>query len=185
MLVESPDNEGAKVYEMIIKQIFQDLQLSPSVKDMKVCVDPEKVLFIIAIKLDKIPTDLFLRDLAVVKYDKVNNLTLIGIKDENYLPQILKKLWMEFPRESVAQPNRYTITIPNEVTGLNDLNIVNAKENIQRKVYDAIFRIIPEGFRIIRDLSEDDVVAIVATDELIKDSWLKRGKKFVDELKSV
>ncbi|MDR0912265.1 MAG: methanogenesis marker 17 protein [Methanobrevibacter sp.] len=182
MLVEGPDREGAAVYEMIIKSIFQDLQLSPSVKDMKVYVDPNEVLFIIAIKLDKLPKDMFLSDLATVKYDKPNNRTLIGIKDENYLPDILKRLWLEFGRENVAQPNRYLISLVGEIKGLNQLNIVNAKTNIQKKVYDAIFRIMPEGFRIVRDLSQGDVVAIVSTDELIKDSWLDKGQSFVDEL---
>ena len=35
MLVECYDEKGAEVYEMIIKQIFQDLVLGPAVEDLK------------------------------------------------------------------------------------------------------------------------------------------------------
>ncbi|WP_263641016.1 methanogenesis marker 17 protein [Methanobrevibacter arboriphilus] len=92
MLVESTDVEGAKVYEMIIKQIFQDLQLSPSVKDMRVFVDPKEVVFILAIKMDKTSNFTILGDVTSIEYDKESNKTIIRVKDENYLPNILKKI---------------------------------------------------------------------------------------------
>ncbi|WP_318526249.1 hypothetical protein [Methanobrevibacter arboriphilus] len=34
----------------------------------------------------------------------------------------------------------------------------------------------------MRDISKDDVIAIVCTDELIKDEWLDKGLKYVEEL---
>jgi putative methanogenesis marker protein 17 len=182
MLVESNDKEGAEVYEMIIKQIFQDLQLSPSIKDMRVFVNPDDVVFIIAIKMDKTSTLLRLKDIATVKYDKEENKTFIRIIDEIYLPNALKKLMIELGRENIAQPNRYTIAINGKVKDIEDIVVFSPKDNLKKRVYDAIFRIIPEGFRIIRDISEEDVIAVICTDELIKDSWIEKGKKFVQEL---
>ena len=41
MLVECYDKKGAEVYEIIIKQIFQDLVLGPSVDDLKAFVNPD------------------------------------------------------------------------------------------------------------------------------------------------
>jgi putative methanogenesis marker protein 17 len=169
---------------MIIKQIFQDLQLSPSIKDMRVCVNPEEVVFILAMKLDKTSSFTPLSEVATVKYEKEEDNTVIRVKDENYLPDILKKLWLEKGRGNVYQPNRFNVVLDGKHANLEDLIINDPKENLKKRVYDAAFRIIPEGFRIIRDISDEDVIAIVCTDELIKDEWLDRGFQYVEELKN-
>jgi putative methanogenesis marker protein 17 len=185
MLVESTDKEGAKVYEMIIKQIFQDLQLSPSVKDMRVFVDPVEVVFIIAIKMNKTPNITTLKDVTTLEYDTEKDETIIRVKDENYLPNILRKLWLEKGRENIHQPNRFSFFLEGKHSNLDDLIIDDPYENLKKRIYDAAFRIIPEGFRIIRDISQDDIIAIVCTDELIKDEWLEKGLAYVEELKSL
>lgn len=184
MLVESTDKEGAKVYEMIIKQIFQDLQLSPSIKDMRVYVDPAEVVFILAMKMDKTSDFTILGDVTTIEYDKEENKTIIRVKDENYLPNILRKLWLEKGRENIHQPDRFSFVLDGKEDNLESLIIDDPHENLKKRVYDAAFRIIPEGFRIIRDISQDDIIAIVCTDELIKDEWLDRGLAYVEELKS-
>ncbi len=184
MLVKSNDKEGAKVYEMIIRQIFQDLQLSPSIKDMRVCVDPKEVVFILAMKMDKTSSFTSLNDLATLEYDKEEDKTIIRIDDENFLPNILRKLWIEKGRENVHQPDRFKVILDGKQENLGDLVIDDPYENLKKRVYDAAFRIIPEGFRIIRDISQGDIVAIVCTDELIKDEWLDKGLEYFEELKN-
>ncbi|KZX10091.1 methanogenesis marker 17 protein [Methanobrevibacter filiformis] len=182
MLVESNDKEGAEVYEMIIKQIFQDLQLSPSIKDMRVFVNPDDVVFIIAIKMDKTSEVIRLDEVSAVEFDKETNKTIITIKNEKYLPNILNKLWIEYGRENIYQPNRLLLEIDGKIDNLNEQIIFSPKDNLKKRVYDSIFRIIPEGFRVIRDLSTDDTIAIVCTDELIKEDWITKAQSFVDEL---
>ena len=183
MLVESYDEEGGKVYEMIIKQIFQDLQLSPSVKDLRAFVNPDEVVFIIAILINKTSSTLHLSDVAEVKYSRDTDETTIGVGNENYLPNILKKLWIEKGRENVHQPNRYAIIVKGQDKNLANLIIDDPHLNLQKKVYDAIYRIIPEGFKIVKDISEEDIIAVVATDELIKDAWLEKGQSYIQELR--
>ena len=51
MLVECYDERGAEVYEIIIKQIFQDLVLGASVDDLKAYVNPDDPVFVLAIKM--------------------------------------------------------------------------------------------------------------------------------------
>jgi len=169
---------------MIIQQIFQDLQLSPSIDDMRVYVDPEEVVFILAMKLGKTSSFTSLHDVATIKYDRGENNTVLRVKDENYLPNILKKLWGEKGRENVHQPNRYSVILDGKPENLKNLVIDDPYVNLKKRVYDAAFRIIPEGFRIVRDISDEDVIAIVCTDELIKDEWLDKGFQYVEELKN-
>ena len=40
----------------------------------------------------------------------------------------------------------------------------------------------PEGFKIIKDMSTKDIVAVVATDELIYDSWIEKANEYIAEL---
>jgi putative methanogenesis marker protein 17 len=107
---------------------------------------------------------------------------MILVDNENYLPNMLKILWMEFSRDDIYQPNRYQLEISGDHTKLASVVVDDPHSNLQRRIYDAVFRILPEGFKNIKDLSTDDIVAVVATDELIKDAWIEKAHEFIDEL---
>ncbi|WP_407378788.1 methanogenesis marker 17 protein [Methanobrevibacter sp.] len=182
MLVECYDEKGAEVYEIIIKQIFQDLVLGAAVDDLKAYVNPDDPVFILAIKMKKTSTVIEFKDIAQFTYDKTDDVTHIFIEDENYLPNILKRLWMRFSREEIYQPTRYNIDLNGNQMDLETLVIDDPHSNLQRRIYDAIFRILPEGFKIIKDISTKDIVAVVATDELIMDAWIEKANEYIAEL---
>lgn len=162
--------------------MLQNLQLSPSIKDMKVFVDSKEVVFIMVVKMDKTSSNTKLSEVANVTYEKDEDKTVLKIFDENHLPNILKLLWREFSRDQLYQPDRYTILLDGDATFLKDLVVFSPKVNLKMRIIDVIFRIIPEGFRVLRELSKDDIVAIVATDEMIKDDWILRCQKYIEEL---
>ena len=182
MLVECYDKKGAEVYEIIIKQIFQDLVLGAAVDDLKAYVNPDDPVFILAIKMKKTSTIVEFKDIARFTYDKEDDVTHIFVEDENYLPNILKRLWMKFSREEIYQPTRYNIDLDGNQMDLESLVIDDPHSNLQRRIYDAIFRILPEGFKIIKDISTKDIVAVVATDELIMDAWVEKANEYIAEL---
>ena len=182
MLVECYDKKGAEVYEIIIKQIFQDLVLGASVDDLKAFVNPDDPVFILAIKMKKTSTVVEFKDVASFSYNKQNDVTMILVDDENYLPNILNKLWRIFSRDEIYQPNRYQLEISGNQMDLENLVIDDPHSNLQRRIYDAIFRILPEGFKIIKDMSTKDIIAVVATDELIMDSWIEKAEEYISEL---
>ena len=182
MLVECYDERGAEVYDIIIKQIFQDLVLGAATEDLKAYVNPDGPVFVLAIKMKKTSNAVAFEDVADLKYDKQNNVTTILVDNENYLPNILQNLWKRYSREEIYQPNRYQLEIEGDHTNLKSIVIDDPHSNLQRRIYDAIFRILPEGFKNIKDLSTDNIVAVVATDELIKDSWIEKANEYIDEL---
>lgn len=182
MLVECYDERGAEVYEIIIKQIFQDLVLGASVDDLKAYVNPDDPVFVLAIKMRKTSNVVLFEDVANVTYDKQRDVTMILIDNENYLPNILKQLWRQFSRDEIYQPNRYQLEINGDYSELKSIVVDDPHSNLQRRIYDAIFRILPEGFKNIKDLSTEDIVTVVATDELIKDDWIEKAHEFIDEL---
>lgn len=65
---------------------------------------------------------------------------------------------------------------------VSDLVVDDPHENLKRRIYDAIFRIVPEGFKIMKDISRDDIVSVIATDELIKDEWVEKAEGYIVEL---
>ena len=182
MLVECYDERGAEVYEIIIKQIFQDLVLGASVDDLRAYVNPDDPVFVLAIKMRKTSSVVLFEDVANLTYNKANDTTMILIDNENYLPKILKELWKKFSRDEIYQPNRYQLEIKGDYTDLKSVVVDDPHSNLQRRVYDAVFRILPEGFKNIKDLSTEDIVCVVATDELIKDDWIEKAHEFMGEL---
>ena len=184
MLVECYDKKGAEVYEIIIKQIFQDLVLGASVDDLKAFVNPDDPVFIIAIKMKKTSTVVEFKDVANFTYDKADDVTHIFVENENYLPNILKRLWRMYSRDEIYQPTRYNIDLDGNQMDLETLVIDDPHSNLQRRIYDAIFRILPEGFKIIKDMSTKDIIAVVATDELIMDDWIEKAEEYIAELEN-
>ena len=184
MLVECYDERGAEVYEIIIKQIFQDLVLGASVDDLRAYVNPDDPVFVLVIKMRKTSNVVLFEDVANVTYNKNDDVTMILIDNENYLPNILKQLWKKFSRDEIYQPNRYQLEIKGDYSDLKTVVVDDPHSNLQRRIYDAIFRILPEGFKNIKDMSSGDIVAVVATDELIKDSWIEKANDFIGELNS-
>ena len=124
------------------------------------------------------------KDVANFTYDKADDVTHIFIEDENYLPNILKRLWRMYSRDEIYQPTRYNIDLDGNQMDLETLVIDDPHSNLQRRIYDAIFRILPEGFKIIKDMSTRDVIAVVATDELIMDAWIEKAEEYIAELEN-
>lgn len=184
MIVECYDKKGAEVYEMIVKQILQEVQIYRSIKDVRVFVDPREPVFIIVIEVEKAASPVVLEDFAEYKYDKKENKVLIRIRDETYLPELLKKLWTIEEREKIQQPDRFEIVIENPTVKLEGLVVHDPSETLKRKVYDAIFRIIPEGFRVINDSSEGDIIAMTCSDDVIKNEWTLKCEKMIKEVKN-
>ena len=184
MKVECYDKEGEKVYDMIVRQILQDVQVIRSINDLRVFVDPREPLFIIVVKFEKAASPIMLEDLAEYEYDKQANEEFIRIKDETYLPELLKKLWELEGRNKIHQPSRYEVIIDDPEIDLNKLVVHDPQEDMKKKIYDAMFRIIPEGFRVIKHKSEDDIIAMTCSDEIIKDEWLEKTDKIIEEVKN-
>ena len=61
MKIDCYDETGAEVYEMVVRQILQDLQLLRAIKDLRLYVDPREPVFIIVLSYEKIRTRCTLR----------------------------------------------------------------------------------------------------------------------------
>src|SRR5664280_700129 len=111
MKVECYDENGAAVYEMIVRHILQEVQVTRSIGDLRVYVDPREPLFIIVVKLEKASQPVVIEDFTEYEFNKAGNEMFIKIKDETYLPDLLEKLWEIEGRNKIHQPNRYEVCL--------------------------------------------------------------------------
>ena len=184
MKVECYDENGAEVYDMIVRHILQEVQVSRSIGDLRVYVDPREPVFIIVVRLEKASKPVVIEDFTEYEFNKAGNEMFIKIKDETYLPELLEKLWESEGRNKIHQPNRFEVIIDDPTKDLEGLVIRDPQEDLKKKVYDAIFRIIPEGFRVIDHRSEGNIIALTCTDEMMKDEWIKKTEKIIGEVKN-
>lgn len=183
MQVECYDESGREVYDMIVRHILQEVQIVRAVKDVRVYVDPREPVFIIAVQYLKTAPPVVMEDLAEYKYDKEANELFITIKDENYLPELLKKLWELEGRNKIHQPSRFEVIIDDPQIELEGLVVHDPEEDLKKKIYDAIFRIIPEGFRVVDHYSEGNIIALTCSDEYIKEEYLEKTKEIINQMK--
>jgi putative methanogenesis marker protein 17 len=184
MKVECYDEEGAAVYDMIVRHILQEVQVSRAIKDLRVYVDPREPVFIIVVQYEKTAPAVVLEDFAEYEYDSEANEAFIRIKNENYLPQLLNKLWEIEGRNKVHQPSRFEVIIDDPHNQLEGMVVQNPEEDLKKKIYDAIFRIIPEGLRVVEHYSEGNIIAMTCSDEVIKDEWVSKMMAIIEEIKS-
>jgi len=184
MKVESYDEEGAEVYDMIVRHILQEVQVSRAIKDLQVYVDPREPVFIIVVQFEKTAPPVVLEDFAEYEYNPEANEVFIRIKNENYLPQLLNKLWEIEGRNKVHQPSRFEVIVDDPHNQLEGMIVQNPEEDLKKKIYDAIFRIIPEGLRVIEHYSKGNIIAMTCSDEVIKDEWIEKMMAIIENIKT-
>ncbi|HOI70781.1 MAG TPA: methanogenesis marker 17 protein [Methanobacterium sp.] len=184
MKVECYDETGAEVYDMVVRQILQDLQITRAVKDLRVYVDPREPLFIIVVSYEKTSPPVSLMDIAEYDKDRQANEVFLKIRDETYLPELLSKLWEIEGRNKIHQSSRYEVIVDDPRTDIKNLVVYNPEEDLRKKIYDALFRIIPEGLRVVDHYSEGNIIALTASDEPIKDEWLVKTQEVVKNMKA-
>ena len=75
------------------------------------------------VKLEKASQPIYLDDMA--SYKTENGILKILIENENYLPDLLRVLWIKEGRVNVSQPDRYKIEITNPTIDPKNLVVVD------------------------------------------------------------
>ncbi|OED30557.1 methanogenesis marker 17 protein [Methanosphaera sp. WGK6] len=182
MYVECYDEVGAQVYDTLLRHTLQDLKLARAISAIKIFIEPREPIFIGVVKLEKASTPIYLNDIASYKLEE--NVLKITVENEDYTPNLLRALWEKEGRINVTQPDRYKIEVENPTIDAEKLMIHNPSQELKRKVYDALFRIIPEGFRMTRNASEGNLISIMCSDEIIDEKWNKKFNEVIEEVKN-
>lgn len=173
--VEGSEEFGNEVYVELFERILIDLGLTNRVEGAKLLIYPEKHLFIVSVRMRQARTSVKLDEVADVT-DRDGNAYLV-IRNESYAPPLLALLWKQFGRERIEQLSRLEILAhgipPKTIQNLQ----ISPGEELRKEVLDAIWRLLPEGFKVRHNLFDDNVMTIISTEHTMEEESVRMGKK--------
>ena len=185
--VESAIPSEQEFYRKIIEDNMASLRLAPAIGRIKVVLRPEDSLFQMAIILRDVGTRVTTIDIADVEAKPVAGEIIISIKKEQYIPELLRKLWERYGRANISQPDRWTVAISTdraeeEASFLKDMVVADPRHRLHENLVDFAIRITPEGFRVRYHLYKGNKIIFVASEEALKHEWIEETETMLEKL---
>jgi putative methanogenesis marker protein 17 len=185
--VESVVASEQEFYRKIIEDNMASLRLAPAIGRIKVALRPEDSLFQMAIILRDVGTRVTTVDIADVEAKPVAGEIIISIKKEQYIPELLGKLWERYGKANISQPDRWTVAISTdkpeeEANFLKDLMVADPRHRLHENLVDFAIRVTPEGFRVRYHLYKGNRFIFVASEEALKREWIEETESMLEEL---
>jgi putative methanogenesis marker protein 17 len=180
VIVESPDERGAKLIEELTNDILTDLNIARNIDNIKIYVDPNEPVFILYARLSIALPSVRVSDVANMSHTE-DGLKL-EIKNEQYAFSLIDKLTELYGRANILQLDRYTLLVATD-EDIPDIIVFEPIEELKRKIIDSIRRIAPEGYRIIKHDITNKYILFIASEEPMKDEWLEKGETLVEEMR--
>lgn len=185
--VESAIASEQEFYRKIIEDNLSSLKLAPAIGKIKVVLRPEDSLFQMAIILRDVGTRVTINDIADVEAKPIAGEIIISIKKEQYIPELLGKLWERYGKANISQPDRWTVTISSdkpkeEEAFLKDMMVADPRHRLHENLVDFAIRVTPEGFRVRYHLYKGNQFIFVASEEALKHEWIEEAEAMLEEL---
>ncbi|MDD2613247.1 MAG: methanogenesis marker 17 protein [Methanosarcina sp.] len=185
--VESAIASEQEFYRKIIEDNLASLKLAPAIGRIKVMLRPEDSLFQMAILLRDVGTRVTTADIADVEAKPVAGEIIISIKKEQYIPELLGKLWERYGKANISQPDRWTVAISTdkaeeEAAFLKDMMVADPRHRLHENLVDFAIRVTPEGFRVRYHLYKGNRFIFVASEEVLKREWVEEAEAMLEEL---
>ncbi len=177
-------------YKKIIEDNLASLKLASAIGKIKVMLRPEDSLFQMAIILRDVGSKVKTIDIAEVESKSLAKEIIISIKNEQYIPELLEKLWKLYGKVNISQPDRLTVSISTdrseeEAAFIKEMMIADPRHKIHENLVDFAIRVAPEGFRVRYHLYKDNNFIFVASEEALKNEWITEAEKMLEELTGV
>jgi len=185
--VESAIAPEQEFYRKIIEDNLSSLKLAPAIGRIKVVLRPEDSLFQMAILLRDVGTRVTTADIADMEVKPIASEIIISIKKEQYIPELLGKLWERYGKANISQPDRWTVTISTdnpraEAAFLKDMMVADPRHRLHENLVDFAIRVTPEGFRVRYHLYKGNQFIFVASEEALKHEWIEEAGAMLEEL---
>jgi len=186
-VVESAIASEQEFYRKIIEDNLLSLKLAPAIGRIRVVLRPEDSLFQMVIILRDIGTKVTTIDIADVEAKPVAGEIIISIKKEQYIPELLGKLWERYGKANVSQPDRWTVAITTdkpeeEAAFIKEMMVADPRHRLHENLVDFAIRVTPEGFRVRYHLYKGNNFVFVASEEALKHEWIEEAGTMLEEL---
>jgi putative methanogenesis marker protein 17 len=173
--VEGSEQYGNQSYGELFERILLELGLTNRVVGARIIVDMEKPIFVVSVKMRRARRSVKVADICEI--EARSNGSFLTIREESYAPPLLALLWKKYGRERIEQLTRLEILAhgvkPEEVASLE----LDPGEELKKEVLDAVWRLMPEGFKVRHNLFTDTVVTILATEHVMQPEWIELAQK--------
>jgi putative methanogenesis marker protein 17 len=115
-----------------------------------------------------------LKDLA--RFEERANTIKIILENEIDVTDALRVLWSKFGRDKVEQIGRFEILLRNiDINEIKEIKIREKEVDISERIIELVNRVLPEGFRIRHTIKEKDILTVIASEDPIKEEWIKKA----------
>jgi putative methanogenesis marker protein 17 len=186
-VVESAIASEQEFYRKIVEDNLLSLKLAPAIGRIKVLLRPEDSLFQMAIILRDVGTKVTTIDIADVDAKPVAGEIIISIKKEQYIPELLGKLWERYGKANISQPDRWTVAISTEkpeeeAVFIKEMMVADPRHRLHENLVDFAIRVTPEGFRVRYHLFKENRFIFVASEEALQHEWIEEAGAMLEEL---
>lgn len=186
-VVESAIESEQEFYRKIIEDNLASLKLVPAIGRIKVVLRPEDSLFQMAIILRDVGTRVTTIDIADVEAKPIAGEVMISIKKEQYIPELLGKLWERYGKANISQPDRWTVSVSTdnpaeEAAFLKEMMVADPRHRLHENLVEFAIRATPEGFRVRYHLYKGNRFVFVASEEALKHEWIEEAGAMLEEL---
>jgi putative methanogenesis marker protein 17 len=180
--VKGTDEYGNQSYADLFKRILVDLGLANRIEEARIVILPEKPLFLIAVRTRKSRTTVRLDEIASVEAKGEN--TYLNISNESYAPVLLANLWKRFGRERIEQLSRLEILCHGIKPEMLSSMELDPGQELRKELLDALWRLMPEGFKVHHTLASETVMTIAATEHVMTDEMISMAKQLHEDVET-
>ncbi|MDA0524625.1 methanogenesis marker 17 protein [Methanococcoides alaskense] len=184
--VETTEPSEAASYESILKDIISELAFSRTIGRIKVRIRPEDSLFMMVILLRRGLPPIKAGEISDTEFDREHAKVVITVRDEKTIPQFLDRLWEQFGRQNVIQPERNIIEVAADLETVDkfiaELIVDDPEKTIRGRLADMAIRATPEGFRIRYHSLDSGKFVFVASEDTMQQDWIDEANVMLKEL---
>ncbi len=184
--VETTEPSEAAAYESILKDIISELAFSRTIGRIKVRIRPEDSLFMMVILLRRGLPPIKAGEISDTEFDREHAKVVITVRDEKTIPQFLDRLWEQFGRQNVMQPERNIIEVASDLETVDkfiaELIVDDPEKTIRERLADMAIRATPEGFRIRYHSLDSGKFVFVASEDTMQQDWIDEANVMLKEL---
>ena len=173
IIAEGPESYANDSYTQLLERTLVDMGITTSIEKVKMIIRPSEPLFIISIRTRKAGGSRMVSDIATI--EEKDGGAFLTIVDENFAPRLLSMLWRTFGRERIEQVSRLEIFAKGTaVTDIESLKL-DPEEELKKKLLDAVWRLLPEGFKVRHEVASETAMTITATERTLTPEQIALG----------
>lgn len=176
------DGYGNEAYKTLFDTVMNDVGKAILIERAKLVLRPDVPMFIFSIKLVVEPKNKTIVDAASLRVEGSD--VHMSISDEKYAPAILSQLWKKYGRDNVDQQTRFDLVVHGgDEKTISDMTIASGEES-KKDIIGALWRSMPEGIKVRHNITEGNIITIMATEERIVPEMIDEAVKVHNQMKS-